>query len=108
MTADKSLIKFIKEARNRGFDDYQIREPLLKRGWPKEIVEDSFIASNPEAKTKEFINETLGEDKFRKSSSESSGGTTRALRASKTTQYCFMVQKSSRDGWNVSIETRSF
>jgi hypothetical protein len=40
--ANLSLIKFIKEARNRGFDDFQIRSPLLKKGWPESEVSAAF------------------------------------------------------------------
>ena len=36
----KKLIDFIKEARKRGFDDFQIRNPLLKQGWNPEEVEE--------------------------------------------------------------------
>lgn len=39
-----SLVKFIQEARKRGFDDWQIREPLLKKGWPLEEVESAFLS----------------------------------------------------------------
>lgn len=42
MPSDKNLIKFIKEARRRGFDDYEIREPLLKQGWPILEIEKAF------------------------------------------------------------------
>lgn len=41
-TPNPELIKFILEARKRGFDDWQIREPLLKKGWPETIVEQAF------------------------------------------------------------------
>ena len=47
MTPNKDLIKFIKEARKRGFDDYQIREPLLKQGWPLDEVEAAFFSIRP-------------------------------------------------------------
>ena len=40
---NKDLIKFILEARSRGFDDWQIREPLLKQGWPAADVEETFM-----------------------------------------------------------------
>jgi hypothetical protein len=40
--ANSDLIKFIKEARKRGFDDYQIRAPLIKEGWPNEEIESAF------------------------------------------------------------------
>ena len=40
---NKDLIKFIKEARKRGFDDYQIRQPLLQKGWPINLIQEAFI-----------------------------------------------------------------
>ena len=40
--ANKDLVKFIKEARRRGFEDYEIREPLLKKGWPSGLIEEAF------------------------------------------------------------------
>jgi hypothetical protein len=45
--SEKALIKFIKEARKRGFDDFEIREPLLKKGWPIEEVEKAFVSLKP-------------------------------------------------------------
>ena len=36
------LVKFIKEARRRGYDDLQIKEPLLKHGWPVDEIEKAF------------------------------------------------------------------
>jgi hypothetical protein len=42
MTPNTDLVKFIKTARGRGFDDYQIREPLLKQGWPLSEIEIAF------------------------------------------------------------------
>jgi len=41
--ANSQLVKFIELARLRGFDDWQIREPLLKKGWPEDEVEEAFI-----------------------------------------------------------------
>ena len=40
--ANKDLVKFIKEARKRGFEDYEIRAPLLKQGWPSKLIEEAF------------------------------------------------------------------
>jgi hypothetical protein len=40
--ADKTLIEFIKEARRRGFEDYEIRKPLLERGWTLEQLKEAF------------------------------------------------------------------
>jgi len=44
---DKDLIKFIKEARKRGFDDYEIREPLIKNGWPLLQINFAFDSLKP-------------------------------------------------------------
>ena len=56
MAADKQLLRFIKQARERGFDDYQIREPLLSRGWPIDEVEKAFFHLKPRYKFKNKIN----------------------------------------------------
>ena len=39
---NQKLLKFIKTSRERGFDDYQIRKPLLKHGWPEDEVKEAF------------------------------------------------------------------
>ncbi len=41
--ANPELVKFILDARKRGFDDWQIREPLLKGGWLECDVENAFL-----------------------------------------------------------------
>jgi len=43
----KELVKFIKTARARGYDDFQIKEPLLKKGWPLEEIEKAFASLTP-------------------------------------------------------------
>jgi len=40
----KELLDFIKEARKRGFDDYEIKAPLLKKGWSLEEIEKVFAS----------------------------------------------------------------
>jgi len=50
MIPNTDLIKFIKEARKRGFDDYTIRTPLLKQGWPESEVECAFNALKKKAR----------------------------------------------------------
>ena len=40
----KELASFIKEARKRGFDDWEIRAPLLKKGWPLKEIEKAFAS----------------------------------------------------------------
>lgn len=42
----KNLISFIKEARKRGFQDYEIRKPLLEKGWPEDEVNSAFVFLN--------------------------------------------------------------
>jgi hypothetical protein len=52
--------------------DSCILDTNLNFGYAKKMGGKCYLRfddTNPEAKTKEFINETLGEDKFRKSSS---------------------------------------
>ena len=39
---NQNLIKFIKEARKRGFEDYQIKEPLIKKGWSIKEIDSAF------------------------------------------------------------------
>ncbi len=51
----KELVKFIREARRRGYDDYQIREPLIKQGWASEEVEQAFAALQPKYKHKNRV-----------------------------------------------------
>lgn len=63
--SNKELVKFIKEARKRGFDDYQIREPLLKKGWPFELVEESFASLRTPIKFKNKVCVYLDSDLLR-------------------------------------------
>ena len=44
MNANVDVIKFIKEARKRGFDDYRIRDALLGNRWPEVEIEKAFYA----------------------------------------------------------------
>ena len=56
-TNNSELIKFITEARARGYEDYQIRLPLLDNGWPLKDVEHAFydikLAEQKKLKKKE-------------------------------------------------------
>ncbi len=56
------LLKYIKEARRRGFDDYQIKDPLLKGGWLLKDVEEAFAQLNPKPKFKNKISIYLDSD----------------------------------------------
>jgi hypothetical protein len=42
--ANKEVIKFIKEARKRGFGDGDIRKALINHGWPVVEVEKAFVS----------------------------------------------------------------
>ena len=53
--ANQKLVKFIREARKRGFDDFQIRAPLLKNGWHFEEIEKAFASLKPKYKYKNKI-----------------------------------------------------
>ena len=55
MTINSELISFIKEARKRGFEDFQIREPLLKNGWPTGEVKKAFAYLKPKKESKNRI-----------------------------------------------------
>ena len=64
--ANKALVKFIKEARKRGFDDYQIREPLIKHGWPLDEIEKAFNSLKPKYKYKNKISIFLDNEILKK------------------------------------------
>jgi len=53
---NKELVKFIKAARKRGFGDSQIKESLLKHGWPLDEAESAFSFLKPSYKFKNKIN----------------------------------------------------
>jgi len=53
--ANPKLIEFVKEARKRGFDDYEIRKPLLAAGWPAGEVEAAFISLKPKPQHKHQV-----------------------------------------------------
>ncbi len=52
---NKELIQFIREARRRGYDDYQIREPLIKKGWTSDDIEKAFATLQPKYKHKNRV-----------------------------------------------------
>ena len=56
MNANKDLIKFVKEARIRGFSDSEIKDPLLKQGWPEEEIEKALSAVKKRGKVTITIN----------------------------------------------------
>ena len=66
VNANKNLVKFIKEARNRGFDDYQIREPLVKKGWTSEEIEKAFCVLKPKYKYKNKVSIFLDSELLKK------------------------------------------
>ena len=42
---DSKLLKFVVEARKRGFSDPEIRQPLLDKGWPSQEVDKALQIS---------------------------------------------------------------
>ena len=53
--ASSQLVKFIQEARKRGFDDLQIKKPLLEHGWPVNEIERAFACLQPKFKFKNQV-----------------------------------------------------
>ncbi len=43
INANLELVKFLLEARRRGFEDWELREVLLKNNWPSEEIEKAFV-----------------------------------------------------------------
>lgn len=52
---NSQLLKFIKEARKRGYSDLQIRKALIEKSWPVESIEEVFSYLNPKFKLKNQI-----------------------------------------------------
>ena len=52
---DKTLLRFIRVARERGFDDIKIREALIGNGWELSIVEEAFVSMHPAYKFKNKV-----------------------------------------------------
>ncbi len=48
MSVDAKLIKFIIEARKRGFSDKEIKTPLLEKGWLEKDIEKGFSSLKEE------------------------------------------------------------
>ena len=45
--ANSDLVKFIQEARRRGFNDYKIREALMSNGWTSNLIDEAFASIKP-------------------------------------------------------------
>jgi hypothetical protein len=56
------LINFINEARKRGFSDFQIRNAIIKKGWPVGIIDKAFESLTPKFKSKNQIAIFLSDD----------------------------------------------
>jgi hypothetical protein len=56
------IIEFIEECRRRGFDDWQIKEPLLKSGWTEDIVNEAFSSANEKEKKQSKNKEAKGKE----------------------------------------------
>lgn len=64
--ADKQLIKFIKECRKRGYEDYEIRAHLKKLNWPSKLIEEAFISLKEPMNPKNRIEIYLPDDLLKK------------------------------------------
>ncbi len=65
MKPNRELVKFIREARARGFDDYRIRGPLLRQGWPEHEVERAFSSLKEPLRLKNKISVYLDDSILR-------------------------------------------
>ena len=59
---NSDLARFIKEARARGFDDYEIRKPLIEQGWEVHEVERALASLKEPARLKNKVSIYLGND----------------------------------------------
>lgn len=62
---NKELIKFIVEARKRGFSDKEITQPLLGEGWPQQEIDLAFKQINAKSKGKVPITIGIEEEVLR-------------------------------------------
>ena len=49
---NKELLKFIKQARKRGFSDLEIKKVLMQNNWPIQEIEKAFISLQPKPEYK--------------------------------------------------------
>lgn len=61
MDINKDLIKFVKEAKKRGFSEDEIRKPLMERGWPVDTVNEAieYVKDNTQTHSIEISIEPL-------------------------------------------------
>ena len=55
VNVNKQLVRFIKEARKRGFGDSRIRQEILNHSWPLEEAEKAFLSLIPKYKFKNQV-----------------------------------------------------
>jgi len=53
--ADKTLVKFIKQARKKGYSDLEIRKEILSKNYPLLEAEKAFLSSQPKPEYKNQI-----------------------------------------------------
>jgi len=62
---NKILVKFIKEARKRGFSDLESRDMMIAKKWPIIEIEKAFLSLQPKFKLKNqvclFLNNEIAE-----------------------------------------------
>ena len=56
------LVDFINEARKRGFADIQIKNAIIKKGWPVERIDKAFETITPKFKSKNQVSLFLSDD----------------------------------------------
>ena len=56
------LANFITEARKRGFSDLQIKNAIIKKGWPVEKIDKAFESLMPKFKSKNQVAIFLSDD----------------------------------------------
>jgi len=59
---ETQLLKFINEARKRGFSDRQIKIALVHNSWPEKIIEKAFDSLNPKFKSKNQVSIFISDD----------------------------------------------
>ncbi len=62
MHGKQRACQIYKRGEKKGYDDYQIKEPLLKHGWPLDEIEKAFSVLKPRYKFKNKVSIYLESD----------------------------------------------
>ncbi len=52
---NKRVVQFIKESREKGYEDFQLRDILAKNKWPQDEIESAFETLKPKFKFKNKV-----------------------------------------------------